>query len=81
MTMYRKRHKKKRYGFRIILEKGTIRHKIALQSLQSMGDDPTSPTHDYEIFIGTIAQKTLYDDMIRANTRIINREEQTRLKI
>lgn len=67
--------------FKLSLEKGTIAHKIAQQTLKSYGDDPQSPTGDYEIFRGSIAEKSLYDDMLAANAKLVRKEQQKRLAL
>lgn len=78
MAQQKKRFK---YLFQVILEKGTIEYEIAQQTLRSRGNDPTSPTGDYEIFVGNVKEKSLYDDMLRANARAIRKQNQLRLKI
>jgi hypothetical protein len=80
--MRRKKIKKPfRYAFRLVLEIGTIEHEIAQQTLRSAGLDPKSPTKDYEIFLGSVKEKTLYDDMISANSRAIRKQNQKRLAL
>lgn len=63
------------------IEKGTVLHRIAQQSLISKGDDPKAK--DYELFTddGNIVLTCLYIDMCRANRKAIAQEEQNRLKV
>lgn len=65
----------------VTLEKGTLRHKIAQQTLISEGEDPKAP--DYELFTdnGSIVLWGLYLDMLEANVKEINKEERNRLKL
>lgn len=66
-------------GFIIILEKGTLQHTIALQTMISSGCDPKYP--DYEIFTGDVILYALYLDMCKANSKAINKEFRDRLKL
>lgn len=65
----------------ITLEKGTIRHKIAQQTLISLGSNPKTP--DYETFSdnGNLDLFVLYIDMCAANSKKINKEERARLEL
>jgi len=76
-----KEKKRKRYQFKLSIERGTLRHAIAQQTLRFVKADPKSPTGDYDIFVGTIEEKTLYDDMIKANGKKIRKQEQKQLEL
>lgn len=79
MTRSQRRHKKRFFRNVWSLEKGTIRHIIAQQTLVSLGDDPHAP--DYERFTdnGDMALYTLYEDTCQVNRRTITREQRQRL--
>jgi len=77
----RSKASRKRYQFQVIVEKDTLRHDIARQTLRFDKIDPDSPTGDYLIYVGTVAEKTLYDDMIKANGRKIRKQDQQQLEL